>query len=47
VKAFVVLEVTFKGQSRSSAMSPFVRSPGLNLQKSLQKVYCHPSRATV
>jgi len=32
MKLFIVPEMTFKGNSRSSAMSSFVRSPGLSIR---------------
>jgi len=33
MKPFIVPEMTFKGHSRSSAMSSFTRSPGLAIKE--------------
>ena len=32
VKQFIVPKMTFNGRSRSSTMSPFIRSPGLSIR---------------
>jgi len=36
MKPFTVPETTFKGYSRTSAMSPFIRSPGLSTRENTQ-----------
>jgi len=41
---FIVPEIIFKGHSRSSAMSPFVRSPGISVRYRQRRLHLYSDK---